>query len=286
MIRAIWKYKTYTVTFKDGDEELSTDEVSYGEKATRPAVDPTKTGYTFDDWYTDSTYATKFDFENTVITADTAVYAKFTEDVAEIPEPVNYTIIEGADAKWTKGSEDGVLFVSDADFDKLVSVKVDDAEIDAANYEAESGSTRVTLKAAYLETLSDGAHKLAIVSNDGEVTTQFTVLAANNGDSTDPQTGDDDQTNAGDDDQTNAGDNDPANTGDNDQTNTGDDNAPEVGNTDEPENGDNNAPEVGNADTPKTGDAGYTALLITIAAVALIGMIGAAVFGRKRRAHK
>jgi hypothetical protein len=39
----------YVVTFKDGENTLSTQEVSSGNKATKPA-DPTKVGYTFVKW--------------------------------------------------------------------------------------------------------------------------------------------------------------------------------------------------------------------------------------------
>ncbi len=71
----------HTVTFNtDGGTTYDALTVNDGEKATRPADDPIKNGYTFDDWYTDDTYTTKFDFENTPITTDTTIYAKFNED--------------------------------------------------------------------------------------------------------------------------------------------------------------------------------------------------------------
>ena len=66
-------------------------------------------------------------------------------------QPAFYSIPEGANAEWTKESGKDLLFVSNADYAKFVSVKVDDAAIDAEQYTAESGSTKVTLKSAYLE---------------------------------------------------------------------------------------------------------------------------------------
>ena len=73
---------------------------------------------------------------------------------------------------------------------------MDDTLIDAKNYTAVSGSTVITLKTDYLETLSVGTHKLTVVYNDGECSTNFEVKAAqteSGGDSDSeksPQTGD------------------------------------------------------------------------------------------------
>ena len=48
-----------------------------GNKVTRPETNPTKKGNEFDDWYEDSQLTTKFDFENTKITENIVIYAKF-----------------------------------------------------------------------------------------------------------------------------------------------------------------------------------------------------------------
>ena len=69
----------YTVSFNtSGGSAVASQVIEEGGKATRPATDPTKSGYTFDNWYTTSAYTTLFDF-NSVITGDTVVYAKWTE---------------------------------------------------------------------------------------------------------------------------------------------------------------------------------------------------------------
>ena len=90
---------THTVTFKDGETTLSTDTVNDGDKVTKPA-DPTKTGYTFDGWYADAAFLAAFDFE-TAITADTAVYAKFTEDSILPPAPIIHTVTVSDDGNGT-----------------------------------------------------------------------------------------------------------------------------------------------------------------------------------------
>ena len=78
-IYARYTNQEFTVTFDtDGGSEVSSQTVSYGSTATRPTTDPTKTGYVFDDWYTDDTYTTKFNFD-TPITSDTTIYAHFVK---------------------------------------------------------------------------------------------------------------------------------------------------------------------------------------------------------------
>ena len=55
---------------------ISTQTINDGDTATKPA-DPTMTGYTFDNWYSEPTFVNVFNF-STPITADTGIYAKFT----------------------------------------------------------------------------------------------------------------------------------------------------------------------------------------------------------------
>ena len=77
-IYAKFEIKTFTVSFDtDGGSSVASQTISYGGTVTRPSNDPTKTGHTFDDWYTDNTYQTPFDFTNTTITDTTTIYGKF-----------------------------------------------------------------------------------------------------------------------------------------------------------------------------------------------------------------
>jgi uncharacterized repeat protein (TIGR02543 family) len=73
-----WSFNTYTVTFMDGDTILTTltqNDVPHGTIISRPA-DPTKTGYTFDNWYSNSGLTNLFSF-STPINGNTTIYAKF-----------------------------------------------------------------------------------------------------------------------------------------------------------------------------------------------------------------
>lgn len=89
-----------------------------------------------------------------------------------------YSILEGADSDWTQGSEKEVTVRADGDFAKFSGVKVNDTVIDAKYYTAVSGSTIVTLKQEYLDTLTEGTYKMTIVYTDGECSTNFQIKKA------------------------------------------------------------------------------------------------------------
>ena len=97
-------------------------------------------------------------------------------------------ITAGANSTWQKGTKIGLSFTSNAAFADFLKVQVDGKDLDASNYTVKEGSTIVTLKAEYLETLSVGKHTLAVVSETGTATTEFTIKAAADSSS---QTGDD-----------------------------------------------------------------------------------------------
>lgn len=97
---------------------------------------------------------------------------------SEVDPAFKAMIIEGANGKWQKGSEDVLSFTSNAAFADFLKVQVDGKDLDASNYTVEEGSTIVALNASYLETLPAGKHTLAIVSDTGTAETEFTVVAA------------------------------------------------------------------------------------------------------------
>lgn len=75
-----------TVTFDTlGGSPVAMQTLTSGALATRPVTNPTRDSYTFDDWYADKAYTTKFDFTQP-ITANTTVYAKWTSSAA-VPTP-------------------------------------------------------------------------------------------------------------------------------------------------------------------------------------------------------
>ena len=88
---------------------------------------------------------------------------------------VPYIITEGGSVDWIHNSVQGARFVANADFANFSGVYVDGKPVDPTHYIAVSGSTDVTLKAEYLNTLSAGSHTLDIVSKNGLARATFTV---------------------------------------------------------------------------------------------------------------
>ena len=185
--------KTCTVTFTCANDEThkETPEVKVTSAVKTPATCTEKgvTTYTAAVEFNGQTYtdtkdvadipATGHSYENGKCTVCGAIDPNFT------PE-----IIAGANGAWQKGTQDGLSFTSNAAFDDFIKVQVDGKDLDASNYTTKEGSTIVTLKASYLETLSVGKHTLAIVSDTGIAETEFTILAASNSDESLVQTGD------------------------------------------------------------------------------------------------
>lgn len=88
-----------------------------------------------------------------------------------------YEIIEGANGSWTQDTDGTLTVRANGEFSKFTGVKVDGTLIDAKNYSAKSGSTIITLKPEYLQSLSAGSHNLTVVYVDGECSTKFEVKA-------------------------------------------------------------------------------------------------------------
>lgn len=79
---------------------------------------------------------------------------------------------------YRRGSLTGLVFVSEAELDTFVRLEIDGMIPDAKNYILNAGSTKITLKPEYLETLADGKHTATIVSDAGTASAQFYVAAA------------------------------------------------------------------------------------------------------------
>lgn len=83
---AVWTIKTYHVDFEDnGGTPVERQIVEIHEKATRPQ-DPTRDGYTFGGWYTDSKLSRSYDFDQPV-EEDITLYAKWDKIQPPTPEP-------------------------------------------------------------------------------------------------------------------------------------------------------------------------------------------------------
>ncbi len=144
--------KSYTVTFDLNYPEnisgltassVEAQKVDEGGKATEP-TDPTLTyktfEFSFDGWYKDAECSTSFDFDNTVITEDTTVYAKWTPFMAydeasllewktalETDPSINCAII--ADIELTNGWDPISNFSGTLDGNNYTISKLDDTFI-------------------------------------------------------------------------------------------------------------------------------------------------------------
>ena len=88
---------------------------------------------------------------------------------------VDYQVVKGDGSKWEKGTDTGLLFTANGAYSKFAGISVDGNAVDRESYTAVFGSTSITLKPEYLETLPAGAHTLTVRYTDGETSCAFTV---------------------------------------------------------------------------------------------------------------
>ena len=83
--------------------------------------------------------------------------------------------------------KDGDLTITiDAPFSKFLDVFVDDVLVDPNNYTAKSGSTIITFKKEYIQSLKSGNHNITVGFNDGTASNILKVMT----DSPNPKTND------------------------------------------------------------------------------------------------
>ena len=94
---------------------------------------------------------------------------------------VMYTCTEGSGGTWTKGSNATQNFTfrrnfnDNETFERFKSLRVDGKTLADNQYKIESGSLKVYLQPAYLETLSAGSHTLTAQFSDGQAAAKFEI---------------------------------------------------------------------------------------------------------------
>ena len=195
-------------------------------------------------------------------TSNTAVLT-VTENTTPAPGSVDYEILDGANTSWEQNSDGSLSIRGSGAISKFVGVKVDGNLVDVKNYTVKEGSTIVTLKADYLNTISVGNHTFEIIWTDGTASTRFTVSKSDSG-SDEPKDND-------------------GNNGKNDNTN----NTPAT----VPEDKNNNGTSVSQTDdnqqitAPKTGDNSHTVLWTSLLGVSLAGILSM-IYVRKKKENK
>ncbi|MBR0172875.1 MAG: InlB B-repeat-containing protein [Lachnospiraceae bacterium] len=93
------------------------------------------------------------------------------------PDSLYYT--SGMNGNWQQGSSSPLPFTTNGTYELFSHITVDGKVVAAKDYEAESGSTIIRLKAAFLATLSAGTHTLeTFYTNGTSIATQFTITAS------------------------------------------------------------------------------------------------------------
>lgn len=172
-------------------------------------------------------------------------------------------ILDGANTSWEQNSDGSLSIRGSGAISKFVGVKVDGNFVDVKNYTVKEGSTIVTLKADYLNTLSVGKHTFEIIWTDGTATTRFTVSKSDSG-SAEPKDND-------------------GNNGKNDNTN----NTPATVPEDKNNNGTSGSQTDDNQQitAPKTGDNSHTVLWTSLLGVSLAGLLSM-IYVRKKKENE
>ena len=189
-VKVSYKKIPFTVTVKDVDGATITPNgavaVSYGE--TQEFTITANSGYKLVKVLVDGTDKTAD------MVGDTLKLTNITSNInlEVVVEKIVYEVTEGANQKYTITKNNEAKFKINADFRLFDDGKVyvDNELVDPKNYKAESGSTIITLKKEFVDTLSVGEHTLKVVFNDGgEAITTFNVARVTVP-TDNPQTGD------------------------------------------------------------------------------------------------
>ena len=196
-------------------------------------------------------------------------------NIKVVVEKIVYEVTEGANQKYTITENTEARFKINADYSLFDGkVYIDNVLVNSDNYTSESGSTIITFKQAYVDTLSVGEHALKVVFTDGgEATTKFEIAKKveenNNNDN-------------------NNNNNDNGNNNNNDNSNNNNDNEDNNNNKGSDNNNENtntpskteNEEKKDNISSPKTGD--NFMLYITIVSMSVLGL-GATIIVTKKK---
>ena len=176
-VKVSYKKIPFTVTVKDVDGATITPNgavaVNYGE--TQEFTITANSGYKLVKVLVDGTDKTAD------MVGDTLELTNITSNInlEVVVEKIVYEVTDGANQEYTITRDNEAKFKINADFRMFDGGKVyvDDELVDPNNYTAESGSTIITLKKEFVDTLSVGKHTLKVLFNDGgQATTIFNVV--------------------------------------------------------------------------------------------------------------
>ena len=180
MITAIWRDKIaiYTVTVTNDSNGTASALPTSGPTGTNVVLTATPNGgYQFKEWQIVSGGVTITDNNFTIGTGNVEIKAIFEEATAEIM----YAFTKGDGTSWTKSSGVALDFTVKGSpddtntFANFTGIQIDGATIASGNYTALAGSVDITLKPAFLETLSTSSHIIKAQFKDGDAEAMFTI---------------------------------------------------------------------------------------------------------------
>lgn len=115
-------------------------------------------------------YETRFDYYTRCTYEFTFQYVK--EEISSN----EYRFLEGENQNYTINKDNELTFRIDAEYSLFDKVFIDNELVNANNYTSKEGSTIITFNKEYINNFSVGEHTLKVVFNDGEATTNFSVL--------------------------------------------------------------------------------------------------------------
>lgn len=172
----------YTVTFDtQGGSAVTPVQVTPSGLVGKPN-DPTKAENTFEGWYTDTTYKTKFDFDKTAVTGNITVYAGWKSTAKAPAAPTNVTVaavtdttakikfaaVEGATGYEIYNGETKVATATTQEGKATIAKTVKGLDADTA----------YTLTVKAVKTVTDMEGTKTLVSDASEAVTATTRLAA------------------------------------------------------------------------------------------------------------
>lgn len=213
MLYAVWTPKPtevfYTITFdpnggsfKDLQAPVTRKTTTDNTLASGLPTAIEREGYEFLGWFTDPENGTKIS-TSTPFDGDKTVYAQWKKNETSNPNTgdnhgddnpgntpstpsnpttpgtVSYKVLEGANSSYTLNKGASLTVRADGELGKFVALLVDGKELTReTHYTVKSGSVIATIKNAFLDTLSEGSHRLTFKYNDGEASTSFAVAKA------------------------------------------------------------------------------------------------------------
>ena len=166
-LHAHWTQNIHTVTIKDDKDGkvIETQQIPEGGLAKKPAKEPVREGYTFVGWQANGA---AWDFDQNVVERDTEIIALW-EKVVIAPD----VAIEGGTSFIVGRATENAMVtighnVPGFGVANLAYVDVDGKKLNEKDYDAKTGSIKLNVHAAYLNTLSVGEHTLtAHLKGDG-----------------------------------------------------------------------------------------------------------------------